>query len=131
MSASKPRRKHAHLAFTEDRQDPWRKAKTTLTMASVAAGGRTRVQLCGRLSVEIAGERVDSRLRGRQGRLLFAYLAINRARAVTRDELVDALWPFEAPPRPGAALSTQLSLLRGVLGADRVDGRTEIQLVLP
>ena len=97
----------------------------------MAGGARTRIQLCGRLSVEIAGQQVEGRLRGRQGRLLFAYLAVNRSRTVSRDELVDALWPFDPPPRPGAALSTQLSLLRGALGAERVDGRSEIQLVLP
>jgi DNA-binding SARP family transcriptional activator/tetratricopeptide (TPR) repeat protein len=89
------------------------------------------VQLCGRLGVELEGEQVEERLRGRQGRQLFAYLVVNRSRAVTRDELVDALWPFDPPPRPGAALSTQLSLLRAALGAARVEGRSEIQLVLP
>jgi DNA-binding response OmpR family regulator len=64
----------------------------------VAEGGATladpptRVQLCGALAVEVCGRRVEAALPGRQGRLLFAYLAVNRQRAVTRDELADAVW---------------------------------------
>jgi predicted ATPase/DNA-binding SARP family transcriptional activator len=100
-------------------------------MASVAGSSATRVQLCGRLAVELEGEQVEPKLRGRQGRELFAYLVVNRTRPVSRDELVAALWPYEPPPRPGAALSTQLSLLRRAIGAGRIEGRTEIQLVLP
>ena len=51
------------------------------------------MQLCGRLAVELDGERVEERLPGRQGRLLFAFLAANRNRTLTRAELLDALWP--------------------------------------
>jgi DNA-binding SARP family transcriptional activator len=54
---------------------------------------RTKVQLCGRLVIELDGERVEERLPGRQGRLLFAYLAANRNRTLTRAQLLDALWP--------------------------------------
>ena len=49
------------------------------------------IQLCGRYVVELDGERIESSLPGRQGRLLFAYLARNRDRPVRRNELVDAL----------------------------------------
>lgn len=51
------------------------------------------MQLCGKLVVEIDGKRVEEKLPGRQGRLLFGYLAVNRARALSRDELVCAVWP--------------------------------------
>ena len=54
---------------------------------------RAKVQLCGKLALELDGERVEERLPGRQGRLLFAFLAANRNRALTRDQLLDALWP--------------------------------------
>lgn len=54
---------------------------------------RTKVQLCGRLAVELDGERVEERFPGRQGRLLFAFLAANRNRTLTRAQLLDALWP--------------------------------------
>ena len=57
----------------------------------------TRVQLCGPLVIERGGERVDSQLPGRQGRLLFAYLAVNCDRLVSRSELTEALWHFHAP----------------------------------
>lgn len=51
------------------------------------------MQLCGRFVVQLAGRRIDGDLPGRQGRLLLAYLVVNRDRTVTRDELVEALWP--------------------------------------
>jgi SARP family transcriptional regulator, regulator of embCAB operon len=54
---------------------------------------RTKVQLCGRLAIQIDGERVEERLPGRQGRLLFAFLAANRNRTLTRAQLLEALWP--------------------------------------
>jgi SARP family transcriptional regulator, regulator of embCAB operon len=53
--------------------------------------GRTKVQLCGKLIVVIDGERLEDRLPGRQGRLLFAFLVVNRNRTLTRSQLLDAL----------------------------------------
>ncbi|WP_028063109.1 ATP-binding protein [Solirubrobacter soli] len=87
--------------------------------------------LCGELRLEIDGVRRERELPGRLGRILLAYLALNRDRAVTRDELIDALWPDEAPDNPGATLSTLLSALRRVLGPDAIRGRGELRLVVP
>ena len=42
------------------------------------ADPRVRVQLCGRVCVEIGGERRESLLPGPQGRRLFAYLTLHR-----------------------------------------------------
>jgi SARP family transcriptional regulator, regulator of embCAB operon len=53
---------------------------------------RTKVQLCGRFVVELDGRRVEAELPGRQGRLLFAYLSVNRNRTLTREQLLDAMW---------------------------------------
>jgi DNA-binding SARP family transcriptional activator len=92
---------------------------------------RPRIQLCGRFVVELDGRRVDSRLPSRQGRLLFAYLALNRDRAVTRDELVDALWPYTTPAAAPGALTVLVSKLRGALPAQVLSGRTELRLHLP
>jgi len=39
----------------------------------------TRVQLCGAFAVELQGRRIDNLLPGRQGRLVFAYLALSRS----------------------------------------------------
>lgn len=90
--------------------------------------GSTRFQLCGRITVEIDGRRIEQELPGRQGRLLFVYLAANRLRPVTRDELVDALWPAEPPANVDAALSALLSKLRRLV---EIEGRGELRLVLP
>ncbi|HEX2086402.1 MAG TPA: AAA family ATPase [Solirubrobacteraceae bacterium] len=91
--------------------------------------GATRISLCGRLSVELDGERVE--LPGRQGRLLFAYLVLHRDRPVRRDELVEALWSEGEAPAGGEALAPPLSRLRKALGAGRLEGRAELQLLLP
>lgn len=90
----------------------------------------TRIQLCGRLSVEIDGVQVADSLRGRQVPLLLAYLVLSRDRYVGREELIGALWPFQAPRSQDAALRTLLSRLRSVLGAEALAGRDELTLVL-
>jgi SARP family transcriptional regulator, regulator of embCAB operon len=97
----------------------------------LAAEGRTRIQLCGRLAVELAGRRIEPGLPGRQGRLLLAYLAASRARRSTRADLAEALWPDGAPDAADASLASLLSKLRRVLGADVLEGKTELRLALP
>ena len=93
---------------------------------------RTRVQLCGRFAVELDGDRVEDRLPGRRGRLLFAYLVLHRGRPVSRDELLMAAWGADASARAaGNALSVVLSRLRSGLGTDRLRGRTAVELLLP
>ena len=91
----------------------------------------TRIQICGRITVELDGRRVEGDLPGRQGRLLFVYLALHRARPVTRDELATAIWPEEAPAGARGTLRTILSRLRRALGSDLLDGRDELHLALP
>jgi predicted ATPase/DNA-binding SARP family transcriptional activator len=91
----------------------------------------TRIQLCGRLSVEIAGVQLAERLRGRQVPLLLAYLVLNRERHVGRDELIGAVWPNHAPVSQDAALRTLLSRLRSSLGSSALAGRDELILTLP
>jgi len=93
--------------------------------------GTTRFQLCGRLKADVNGHHVTPALRGRQGRVLLAYLVINRSRAVSREELVSAIWPKSAPVNPQAALRTQLSHLRNALGPQALAGRDAVELRLP
>lgn len=81
--------------------------------------------------VELDGRRVEADIPGRQGRLLFVYLALHRARAVSRDEIAAAIWPEQAPAGARATLRTILSRLRGALGAGVLDGRDQLRLVLP
>jgi DNA-binding SARP family transcriptional activator len=90
-----------------------------------------RIRLCGRLEVELGGERVESRLPGRQGPLVLALLAFNRSRPVPRDELIGALWPGRPPADPDEALSALLSKVRQAVGRDVLTGRRELSLSLP
>src|SRR5215204_3186009 len=87
-----------------------------------------RIRLCGPLAVALEGREAEPP--GRQGRLLLAYLTVNRARASSRDELIDLLWPQRPPADPGEALSALLSRLRRTLGAHVLPGRRELVLVL-
>jgi pentatricopeptide repeat protein len=90
----------------------------------------TRVQLCGRFAARVAGRRIERQLPGRQGRLLFAYLAVNRDRVASREELAEALWPRGLPSAPDLALSALLSKLRRVLPEGALEGRSAIRLEL-
>ena len=92
---------------------------------------QTRIQLCGTLAVEINGQRIDHKFRGRQARLLASYLVLHRSRPIRRDELVDALWPEQPPAATDAALSALLSKLRPLLPAGTLTGRSELHLTLP
>jgi DNA-binding SARP family transcriptional activator len=87
-----------------------------------------RVELCGALTVEVDGRRVEDDLPGRQGRLLFAYLARNHERPVRRDELVDVVWDDHPPGSPDAGLAALLTRVRQALGPEAVSGRGHLQL---
>src|SRR5215218_7428213 len=97
----------------------------------MSGSSEARIQLCGRYAVVIDGSRVEDRLPGRRGRLLFAYLVLNRGRPLPREELLMAGWGVDASVDTGNALSVLLSKLRHGLGADRLRGRAEIELLLP
>jgi len=98
---------------------------------TLGSSGPVRIQICGALAVERDGQRLDTRLPGRQGRLMFTYLVVNRHRHIPRDELVEALWREPDPAAVDARLNPLLSKLRRVFGADAVDGRSTIRLYLP
>jgi SARP family transcriptional regulator, regulator of embCAB operon len=93
--------------------------------------GRTRIQLCGRLAVELCGRWVEDALPGANGRLLFAYLVLNRFRQIDRDELLAAVYGEDATPDHRPRLSVLLSKLRRVVGSELLVGRSEVELVLP
>jgi SARP family transcriptional regulator, regulator of embCAB operon len=98
---------------------------------TLVSSHRVRVQICGALAVECDGQRLDARLPGRQGRLLFTYLVINRHRHIPRDELAEALWREPDPATVDARLNPLLSKLRRVFGVDVVEGRSTLRLCLP
>ena len=87
-----------------------------------------RIEVCGAFALAVDGERVETRLPGRQGPLVIAFLALNRSRGVARDELVELLWPDGPPADPVEALSALLSKVRRVVGRDAIDGRRELRL---
>ena len=89
------------------------------------------MQLCGRFVVELEGRRIEQSLPGRQGRLLFAFLVLNRDRPLARGELVEAVWSSGVPRDPAEALAALLSKVRAGLGGDYVRGRGELTLALP
>jgi SARP family transcriptional regulator, regulator of embCAB operon len=91
----------------------------------------TRIQLCGRLVVELKGRRVEDALPGPKGRLLFAYLVLSRDRRMGRDELLTAVYGDEASPDRQPSLSVLLSKLRSVIGQELLAGRSELELMLP
>ena len=98
-----------------------------MTLASIPSA---RIQLCGPTVIEWDGERLDGRLPGRQGRLLFAYLTLNRHRLMSRDELVGALWPGQHPTAAGTGLNALISKLRKILGPGVIEGRSSLRLRL-
>jgi DNA-binding SARP family transcriptional activator len=98
---------------------------------TLASSHAVRIQICGPLAIERDGQRLDARLPGRQGRLLFTYLVVNRNRQVPRDELAEALWREPDPAAVDTRLNPLLSKLRRVFGADTVDGRSVVRLCLP
>lgn len=64
------------------------------------------IRLCGRMAVEIGG----------------------RERPVARDELIDLLWPRDAPASPDDVLTALLSKIRAALGPGTLEGRRELTL---
>ena len=97
----------------------------------MAPEGETRIQLCGRLVVRLEGRRVDDALPGSLGRLLFAYLALNRLRRIDRDELLLAVYGEKATPDHQARLTVLLSKVRRVTGPELLVGRAQLELALP
>jgi DNA-binding SARP family transcriptional activator len=94
-------------------------------------GGATRIQLCGRLVVELDGNHIEDTLPGAKGRLLFTYLVLNRHRRMTRDELLTAVYGEDASSEQHPSLAVLLSKLRKVIGHEHLSGRAEIELLLP
>jgi hypothetical protein len=70
-----------------------------------------KVFLAGRVAFERDGRAVDDgRFPGRQGRLLFAYLAAEEGRSVPREQLAEALWGETVPATWDKALDASRAL---------------------
>jgi DNA-binding SARP family transcriptional activator len=99
-------------------------------MADDPRGSLTRIALCGKLRVQIAGRDVTALLPGRQGRALLAFLILHRNRSPSRDELIDALWPSNPPSSPADSLTSVLARVRRAVGHDVITGRTQLTIRL-
>lgn len=86
----------------------------------------------GRFDVRIAGESLPTSEWGsKRARTLLKRLVVARGWPVTRDELIETLWPDGGDPeRLGARLSVQLSAVRRVLRGGIVADRSTIRLDL-
>ena len=81
-----------------------------------------RIALLGRLSIEREDDAARPRgLPGRRAELVFAYLAAERQRTVSRDELADALWPDVLPDTWAAALRGVVTEVRRFLESNGLD----------
>ena len=76
--------------------------------------GTARVEVLGPLRLVVDGAVVD--VRGSKRRAVLARLALAEGRTVTVDDLVDTLWPDEAPESGRQALHSLISRLRSQLG---------------
>ena len=71
-------------------------------------------------SIEVIDRRAPVVIAGGKQRLLLALLLAERGRRVSRDVLMDALWPTRRPGESTHALDLQVARLRKVIGAERV-----------
>ena len=78
--------------------------------------------MLGPLRLIVDGDEVT--VPGPKRRALLALLAMADGRAVSVDDLLDALWPSDLPDSARATLQSHVSRLRGHLGpaADRLEG---------
>jgi DNA-binding SARP family transcriptional activator len=81
--------------------------------------------------VRLGARRIEDALPGSVGRLLFAYLVLNRFRRIGREELLMAVYGEQAAPDHHPRLTVLLSKLRRVVGPELLAGRSELELVLP
>lgn len=73
--------------------------------------------------MEADGTRLDEqRFPGRQGRIVFAYLALQKGRPVPRDEVAEVLWSEELPATWDKALRVLMTKLRALLEECGIDG---------
>jgi DNA-binding SARP family transcriptional activator len=81
-----------------------------------------RLYLTGGLRLEgPSGHFTDSDLPGRQGRIAFAALAVER-RPLSHDHLADIIWDESPPPQWKPALAPVISKIRSLISSTGLDG---------
>lgn len=77
---------------------------------------KLKIYLTGRITIETPdGIHSEQVLPGRQGRLAFVFLVLERDRPASRDELAEILWPSGLPQSWDASLSAVVSKIRSAL----------------
>ena len=126
-----------HFAYVGE-LEPWMVEVERMVTGTVSAPRQiappatTRITTLGEFVVERDGAAIATAAWGsRRARLLCKRLVAARGWPVTRDELIDMLWPGETDMRRlGARLSVQLSLVRRVLGGGVIADRESLRLDL-
>src|SRR5947209_5678669 len=88
------------------------------------------IWLCGEFRIEVGREPVHSGLCRRKSRVLLALLALNE-HGLSRERLVELLWPEEPFGSRGGALRQLFCDLRQAIGADLIEGLQVARLALP
>src|SRR4051794_34244776 len=89
-----------------------------------------QIRLVGTVSLTVGTTTLaDDRFPGRQGRLLFARLVIERGLTIPRDELVELLWGASPPATWDKALTVLASKLRTLLTVAGLDGAAALSNV--
>ena len=93
---------------------------------------KPRIRTLGRFAVEVAGREVPAWVWvSRRARQLCKRLVAQRGWPITRDQLIDMLWPDEVDMTTlSARLSVQLSKVRRVLGGGVIADRQSVRLNL-
>ncbi len=80
-------------------------------------------RLAGTFGVSVGGQRLeDGEIGSRKSRLLLELLVVRRWRSVQLDEIVELLWPQDAPERAADNVASLVSRLRRVLGTTIIRG---------
>ena|GEM_PF-603602 len=98
------------------------KPKETATQVYSQMPFQFEVRLFGSFELKINGVAVSEKAwQTRHVKKLFKYLLFHRGRKVTRDQLMELLWPENDPKSAAASLRVTLSRLRQVLRAAGID----------
>ena len=82
-----------------------------------------RIHLSGRICIDAGELRIGpGDFPGQQGRAAFAVLAGEQPNPVSRDTLIEAIWPMGAPAARDSALNSIVSKLRSLLTRAGLDG---------
>src|SRR3954447_6686967 len=98
--------------------------------APAPTGAGVHVRLAGTVSLAVGAMTLaDDRFPGRQGRLLFARLVMDRGVTIPRDELVELLWGASPPATWDKALTVLASKLRTLLTEAGLEGAAALSNV--